>query len=117
MKIASLVLGILGGIAGLIAATLALGVGGLGAAFDAEGASTVIGLGWSAFLFALIAIVGGAIAIAKPKVSGWMQLIACIGGLISISAFWTVSFILLLMGSIFAFVGAKQDKNIVAPNV
>ena len=47
MKIASLILGIIGGIAGLIGATLALGVGGLGAA----------------------------LAIAKPKISAWMQLV------------------------------------------
>ncbi len=117
MKIASLILGLLGGISGLIAAILALGVGGLGATFSADGANTVVGLGLSAFFFALIAIVGGALAIAKPKVSGWMQLIACIGGLISISAFWAASFVLLLMGSIFAFIGAKQDKKFVAPNV
>jgi len=117
VKIASLILGIIGGIAGLIGATLALGVGGLGAAFDASGASEVVGLGWSAFLFAILAIVGAALAIAKPKISAWMQLIACIGGLISISAFWAVSFILLLVSSILAFVGAKQDKNIAALNL
>ena len=116
MKIASLILGIIGGIAGLIGATLALGVGGLGSAFDASGASEVVGLGWSAFLFAILAIVGAALAIAKPKISGWMQLIACIGGLISISAFWAPSAILLLISSILALVGAKHDKNAIIPN-
>jgi len=44
MRLASLVLGIVGGLFGLGGAVFALFVGGLGAAFGAEGAETVTGL-------------------------------------------------------------------------
>ncbi len=48
MRTGALVLGIIAGLAGLVSAVLALMVGSLGAAVEPEGASQVIGLGWSA---------------------------------------------------------------------
>ena len=46
MRTGAIVIGIIAGLAGLVSAVLM--VGGIGAAFEPEGASQVIGLGWSA---------------------------------------------------------------------
>lgn len=43
------IIGIIAGVFGIIAAVVTLFVGGIGAAFEAEGATTVVGLGWGAF--------------------------------------------------------------------
>ena len=45
-RTAEFVLGLIGGIFGIICAFIALLIGGMGAAFEAEGANTIIGLGW-----------------------------------------------------------------------
>ena len=54
MRTGAIVIGIIAGLAGLVSAVLALMVGGLGAAFEPEGASQVIGLGWSALGLSLL---------------------------------------------------------------
>lgn len=66
---AALVLGIIGGVFGILAALLATAVGGIGSAFGAEGGDTVIGLGFAAVFIASAAIVGGAPAKSRPMVA------------------------------------------------
>ena len=65
MKVAALVLGILGGLAGLLGGTCALAVGGIGEALGAEGAEEVIGLGWLAFVAAIVV----------PHLHGYIELV------------------------------------------
>lgn len=50
-RTAEFVLGLIGGIFGIICAFVALLIGGMGAAFEADGANTVIGLGWGLWLY------------------------------------------------------------------
>lgn len=108
MRIASLILGIVGGLFGLGGAVFALFVGGLGSAFGAEGAETVTGLGFAAIPLAVIGIVGGALAISKPKTAAWLQLISAVGGLIAISAAYAVAFACLLVGAVLAWVEGRR---------
>lgn len=105
MRVGALVLGIIGGIIGLFAAVFALGVGGIGSAFETEGASTVVGLGWSALLLSILGIIGGALALAKPRFAALLMLVAGIGGFISVSLFYIIAGPLLLVGSLLAFLG------------
>ncbi|CDN34045.1 unnamed protein product [Bacillus thuringiensis DB27] len=57
-RTAEFVLGLIGGIFGIICAFVALLIGGMGAAFEADGANTVIGLGWGAVALSILGIVG-----------------------------------------------------------
>lgn len=107
MRTASLVLGIIGGVFGIIAGLLAMLFGGAGAAFQASGAGTVIGLGFAAVFIGVAGIVGGALAPRYPKAAAILQLLACIGGFIAVSLFWIFSGILLLIGAGLAFFGRK----------
>ena len=68
MRTGAIVIGIIAGLAGLLSAVLALMVGGLGAALEAEGASQIIGLGWSALGLSLVGLIGAAL-IAKPQLA------------------------------------------------
>ena len=58
MRTGAIVLGIIGGLASLVSAALALIIGGVGTTFEAEGASQVIGLGWSALGLSLLGLIG-----------------------------------------------------------
>ena len=86
MRTGAIVMGIVAGLAGLLSAVLALMVGGLGAAVEAEGASQVIGLGWSALgLSLLLGLIGAALWIAKPQLGELIMAAAGIAIVFSIS--------------------------------
>ena len=87
MRTGALVLGIIAGLAGLVSAVLALMVGGLGAAFEPEGASQVITLGWSALGLSLLLglIIGAALWIAKPQLAPLIMATAGVAIVFSIS--------------------------------
>lgn len=84
-RTAEFVLGLIGGIFGIICAFVALLIGGMGAAFEADGANTVIGLGWGAVALSILGIVGSVMVRSKAKVGGIMMTVAAIGGFICIS--------------------------------
>lgn len=105
---ASMVLGITGGVIGIFAALIAMFIGGVGAAFAAEGGGTIIGLGFAAVFIAVLGIVGGAMARSKPKPAAIMQLLAGFGGFIAVSAAWLISGPLLLVGSALAWAGRPK---------
>ena len=102
------VLGLLGGIFGFIGSFIALAVGGIGGAFGASGASTISGLGWLALLFSILAIVGSVVVKHRPKLGGTFMLIAGIGGLISISMFFILPFVLLLIAGLMGLI--RKDR-------
>ena len=112
MRIGALILGIIGGIGGFIAAILVLIAGGIGMAFGAEEAGIVVGFAWAVIPFALIGIIGGALALAKPTTAGIMMLISGIGGFIAISAGYLFAGPLLIVGGILALVGRKAIKKV-----
>jgi len=103
------VLGLLGGIFGFFGALIALFVGGLGGAFGADGASTIVGLGWAAIAFSILGIVGSVVVKSKAKLGGIFMIISAIGGVISISFFYALSFVLLLIGGLMGVI--KKDKK------
>jgi hypothetical protein len=88
MRPGAIVIGIIAGLAGLASAVLALMVGGVGAAFEAEGASQVIGLGWSALgLSLLLGLIGAALWIAKPQLAPLIMATTGVAMVFSISMF------------------------------
>lgn len=103
-RTAELVLGIIGGIFGLFAAIIALVVGGIGSAVGAEGGSTVVGLGWLAILCAIVGIVGAALVNSKTQIAGILMLLSALGGFISISFFWLLPGVLLLIAGLLALI-------------
>ncbi|HDR4570286.1 DUF4064 domain-containing protein [Bacillus cytotoxicus] len=94
------VLGLIGGIFGILCAFIALFIGGLGSALEADGADSIIGLGWGAVGLSILGIVGSVMVKSKAKVGGIMMTIAAIGGLICISMFYILPCVLLLIGGL-----------------
>lgn len=107
MRIAALILGIVGGVLGIIAGIFAMTVGGLGTALEAEGAGTVTWLGFAAILLGVLGVAGGGVALRYPRAGALLQLIAGLGGFIAISWFWIPSGVCLLAGALLAFLGRR----------
>lgn len=102
------VLGLIGGILGFFGAIFALAVGGIVGVFGAEGASTVSNLGWAGIFFSILGIVGAALVKSKTKLAGWLMIVSAVGGVISISFAYALSFILLIIAGLMAVI-KKSD--------
>lgn len=107
MRIAALILGVVGGIFGIIAALLALSIGGIGSAVGQEGAGMIVGLGWSAFLFCLLGFLGAGLAMGKPRLGALLLAVSGFGFLVSVSWFAIITAPLFLIASLLAFFGRK----------
>jgi hypothetical protein len=105
-----MVLGIVGGVFGILGALLAMMVGGLGAAFDAEGSASIVGLGFAAVFLGVLGIVGGSLARSRPSVGALLQLIAGLAGFVAVSAMWLIGGPLLLVGAILAWIGRPRES-------
>lgn len=104
------ILGIIAGIFGVAAALFTLLVGGVGAAFQAKGAETVVGLGWGGVLFSFLVIVFGAVAFARPKGAGLGLVICSIGGAILGGTFVAVAMVLSLIGGVLCLLEKSQPQ-------
>ena len=102
MRTGAILIGIIAGLAGLVSAVLALMVGGLGAAVELEGASQVIGLGWSALGLSLLGLIGAALWSAKPHLAPLIMAIAGFAIVFSISMFAVIARPLFVVRRFFA---------------
>lgn len=107
MKNAGGVIGIIAGVFGTGAALVTLLFGGIGAAFNANGAQTVVGLGWGGVLFSFLTIVFGAVVFARPKGAGIALVVTSILGAILGGTLVAVFMGLALIGGVLATIGSK----------
>jgi hypothetical protein len=105
VRVASLVLGIVGGVIGVLAGLLVLLFGGIGAAFEADETGMILGSGFSAALLGVAGIVGGALAPRYPVVAAVVQALSGLLGFVAVSMFWLLSGPLLLIGALLAVPG------------
>ncbi|HDR6309459.1 TPA: DUF4064 domain-containing protein [Bacillus cereus] len=106
------VLGLIGGIFGILCAFIALFIGGVASAMEAEGAGSVIGLGWAAVALSVVGIVGSVMVKSKAKVGGAMMTISAIGGFICISFIYILPAVLLLIGGLMGIF--RKEKVVVS---
>lgn len=102
MKLASLILGLLGGLFGIVAAFLSLFAGGVTGAEN-----SAIAMAYLSIPISLVGLIGGAMAFAKPKAAGIMMLIAGVGGFVTITVAYLLAGPLLIVGAIMALVVGK----------
>ena len=116
MKKAGGIVALIAGIFGVFAAGFTLFAGGLGAAFEADGADTVIGLGWGGVAFSFLTIVFGAIAMgAQGRTPGVLLILCAIGGAILGGTFVAIFMILAGVGGILALMGGRKQATPAPP--
>ncbi len=108
MKKAGGIVAIIAGVLGIFAALVTLMFGGMAGAVDANGAGTVVGLGFGGIFFSFLVIVFGSICIgAKGKISGILLIISSILGMVLGGTFVALFLFLSLIGGILALFGNK----------
>lgn len=112
MKKAGGIIALIAGVLGLFAAGATLMIGGLGAAFEADGANTIVGLGWGGVFFCFLTIIFGTVAIgAKNKTPGVLLVISSILGAVLGGTLVAIFMALALIGGILAILGAPIIQN------
>ena len=83
----------------------------MASAFEAEGASTVVGLGWGGVLFSFMTIILGAVAMgAKSRTPGALLMICAVLGAILGGTIVALFMILAFIGGILATIGTKKAQ-------
>ena len=99
------IIGIIGSIFGIIGGVFAMMFG----TFTKDGIGM---MGFSAIVASVCGIIGAILALKKDKTGGWLMIIASVWGLISISMFYILSFILLLIaGLVVTFSKTEVEKK------
>ena len=111
MRTAAMVLGILGGLAGLVGGALAFLAGGIVSAFGVDGGAEVMDLSWVAFAASIIGLIGAGVAPAKPKLSALFMTIAAVTGFVVVYYFYILAAVLFGIAALLAFLGGNQKES------
>lgn len=111
MKGAVLALGIIGALFGFIGAIFAMGIGGIGAGFEADGASSIIKSGGVAALASLVGLIGAVLVFSKPKLGGWLMIGAASVGFVMIFMAYMIGGAFLLIAGILSLKYKQKNHN------
>ena len=109
MRKAGGIVALIAGIFAVIAAGITLFAGGVGGALEAEGADTVIFLGWGGVVFSFLTIVLGAVTIgAKGRIPGVLLIVCAVVGAILGGTLVAIFMGLAAIGGILAVIPARE---------
>jgi hypothetical protein len=112
MRIAGGVIALIAGIFGFIAAIATLFLGGVGAAFSADGADTVLRFGWGGVAFSFLVIVYGACILgSKGRWAGYLLIISAIGGWFLGGLLVGICMVLALIGGMLSLFQTRTEED------
>lgn len=112
MRKAGGIIALIAGIFAVFAALVTGFVGGLGAAFEAEGANLVISLFWGGLFTSFAVIVLGAVAMnASGRAPGVLLIAVALVGAIIGGTFVAICMVLALIGGILALFGPSRNVH------
>ncbi len=92
------IIAIIAGVLGILAGFFTLFIGGLGSAFEAQDAGTLIGLGWGGIAAAMLVIVAGGVSLARPRSGGMATVFLSVIGIVFGGTLVAVCLALALIG-------------------
>lgn len=112
MKTAGGILAIIGGIFGIIAALLTLGIGGIGSAVGQEDMDTVGLLGLGGLLFSILVIIFAGLSLkAQRKVIPFTLIALSLAGAILGGGFVAFCMVLSIIGGVLCVFGTKSNPE------
>jgi len=109
MQKAGGIIAIIAGVFGVFAAFATLMIGGFGAALEAEGSGSIVGMGGLGVLFAFITIALGAVALgAKSNRPAILIILSAVVGAVTGGSLVAIFMVLALIGGVLALIGANK---------
>jgi hypothetical protein len=114
MRKAGGIIALIGGIFGVFATIFTLMVGGMAAAFKAQGSDTLLMLGWGGVFFSFASIVLGVIAMnANGRAIGIWLILCSLAGAVLSGTFVAICMVLTLLGGI--LVASARPVKVLEP--
>lgn len=109
MRVAALIVGAFGGIAGFTGGIIVLVLSGVGGIFALEGAGGMAVQSLVALAMSVLGLVGAALSIAKPRLAALFMVIAAVFGVIAISVGYSMAAIPKRIAAMRAFLGRERQ--------
>lgn len=111
MRIAALILGIFGALAGFVGSLITIFTASVGGAFGLPDAEIVTVVSVIALIMSIVGLIGATLSIAKPRIAASLMLVSAIVGLICIFVAYMLASLLLLLAALFAFLGRGRRAS------
>jgi hypothetical protein len=112
MRTAGGVIALIAGIFGIIAAVVTLFMGGVGGAFEADGADIIIGLGWGGIVFTFLVIIFSAVALGTSgKTAPILLILSSILGAILGGTLVAIFMALAFIGGLLTLFGKNNTRD------
>jgi len=111
LKLAAIILGVVGGVAGVLSALFVLLLPEEIEYFAGLDTDTLIGLVIVAIVASIIGIVGGVVAISRPRIAGYLMILSGIAGVLALSIGYVVAGPLLIVAGAAARSASRHKTN------
>ena len=76
------IIALIAGVLGIVAGFFTLFVGGIGSAFEAKEAESILNLAWVGIAAAMLVVIGGGVSLARPRSGGMVAVFASVVGIV-----------------------------------
>ncbi len=76
------IIALIAGVLGIVAGFFTLFVGGIGSAFEAKEAESILNLAWVGIAAAMLVVIGGGVSLARPRGGGMVAVFASVVGIV-----------------------------------
>jgi hypothetical protein len=92
------IIALIAGVLGIVAGFFTLFVGGIGSAFEAKEAESILNLAWVGIAAAMLVVIGGGVSLAKPRSGGMAVVFASVVGIVYGGSLVAICLALALIG-------------------
>ena len=92
------IIALIAGVLGIVAVFFTLFVGGIGSAFDAREADSILNLAWGGIAAAMLVVIGGGVSLARPRGGGMAVVFVSVVGIVYGGSLVAICLALALIG-------------------
>ena len=98
------IIALIAGVLGIVAGFFTLFLGGIGSAFEAKEAESILNLAWVGIAAAMLVVIGGGVSLARPRGGGMVAVFASVVGIVYGGSLVAICLALGLIGGCLAVV-------------
>jgi hypothetical protein len=106
------IIALIAGVLGIVAGFFTLFVGGIGSAFEAKEADSILNLAWVGIAAAMLVVIGGGVSLAKPRSGGMAVVFASVVGIVYGGSLVAICLALALIGGSIAVLAPPKTGEL-----
>lgn len=109
------IIALIAGVLGIVAGFFTLFVGGIGSAFEAKEADSILNLAWVGIAVAMLVVIGGGVSLAKARSGGMAVVFASVVGIVYGGSLVAICLALALIGGSIAVLAPPKTSELAEP--